>query len=922
MVKWMVNSEWWKVRHVTIHFTIHHPLFTNNPKGITMLIPLSWLREYVEITLSTDELERRLTMAGLEVESVKKVGDWWAPDLIIVGEVIAVHPHPDADRLVLVDIEYGGAEPECVVTGAPNLYQFKGMSKAEGTFSTTKAPFARAGAFLMDAYSDKVPRPKKKLKPSKIRGIKSSGMVCSELELGLSEEHEGILLLPDDAPVGIPLSDYLGDEVMELELTPDMARCLNMIGIAREVAALTGGACHSPADKVETSGDDQASDYFDVRIDEPKLCNRYVGLLIRDVEIGPSPKWMQERLLRAGQRPINNIVDITNYVMLEWGQPLHAFDYDVLVQRAQRASQIGQSGKLPTIIVRRAKANSKFRTLDNQERSMDDSMLMIADTAGDIAVAGVMGGFESEVSDQTRNVLLEAATFEGINNRRTAMKLRMMSEASHRFARGIPATLNPIAARRAAELMRLHAGGRVVPGMVDAYPVAQQEQVVYTSATNMERILGLSVTLDEAAQALKKLDFQVARVDRIPTSASTDSTFALQMKDDEPFLECTVPWHRLDVRYPADLIEEVARMIGYEEVGTTLINDVLPAQRRNYTLEMEERIRDVLAGIGLQETINHPLTTVENHLKLLTSSDASTNEKSFVQSQSPGFDADEVEGYITVTNPVSQERRSMRRSMLVSVMENLSYNLRFSQRLATFEIGRIYLPDEGDTLLPLEERRLSISLTGPRQIDSYYSSGGVAGDVSENEMDFFDLKGIIESLLDALEFAHTDLEFIPKPNTGTYGSRCAEIRLRSESLGLMGEIHPQVANAYVLPASRICTADLRIAPLVKQDWSVEPMQPISNYPPVVEDLAFEVAESVTVRQLEDALREAGGEILTAVDLFDIYRGDPIPAAHKSMAYRLTYQSTKRSLSEKEVTKLRQRIIRHIEKVTGGKLRGE
>ncbi|MBV7335401.1 phenylalanine--tRNA ligase subunit beta [Chloroflexi bacterium TSY] len=896
-----------------------------------MLIPLSWLREYVEITLTTDELERRLTMAGLEVESSTKVGDWWDPDLIVVGEVIAVHPHPDADRLVLVDVDYGGTEPERVVTGAPNLYQFKGMSKAEGTLSTTKAPFARAGAFLMDAYSDKVPRPKKKLKPSKIRGVKSSGMICSELELGLSEEHEGILLLPDDAPIGVPLREYLGDDVLELELTPDMARCLNLIGVAREVAALTGGTLHLPADEVETSGDDQASDYFDVRIDEPELSNRYVGLLIQGVEIGPSPKWLQDRLLRAGQRPINNIVDITNYVMLEWGQPLHAFDYDILVQRARQATQTEQTSaqteELPTIIVRRARANTKFTTLDGEERLLDDSMLMIADTGGDIALAGVMGGLESEVSDQTHNVLLEAATFEGINNRRTAMKLRMTSEASHLFARGIPATLNPIAARRAAELMRLYAGGRVVPGMVDAYPVEQQEQFAYTSATDIERILGLSVSLDQAAQALEKLDFQVARVDRLSESVSTDATFALQMKNNEPLLKCTAPWHRLDVRYPADLIEEVARVIGYEEVGTTLINDVLPAQRRNYILETEERIRDILAGIGLQETINHPLTTVENHLKLLTSSGVSTtgismNEKSFTQSHSVSLDADEVEGYITVTNPVSQERRSMRRSMLVSVMENLAYNLRFRQRLATFEIGRIYLPDEGESLLPLEERRLSISLTGPRQLDCYYTGDSIAGDVSGNEMDFFDLKGIIETLFDALEFVHTDLEFIPKPDTGTYGSRCAEIRLRGESVGLMGEIHPQVANAYALPASRICTADLRIGPLVKEDWSVEPMQPISNYPPVVEDLAFEVAESVTVRQVEDALRKAGGEILTAVDLFDIYRGDPIPDAHKSMAYRLTYQSPKRSLSEKEVAKLRQRIIRHIEKVTGGKLRGE
>ncbi|MCB0142117.1 MAG: phenylalanine--tRNA ligase subunit beta, partial [Caldilineaceae bacterium] len=304
-----------------------------------MLIPLSWLKEFVDIPISTEQLAERLTLAGMEVDAIQKVGDWWDPETIVVGEVAAVLPHPDADRLVLIDVDYGAAETERVVTGAPNLFQYKGQSRADGSLPVLKAPFAREGSVLLDAYTDERPRPFKKLKASKIRGVRSAGMVCSERELGLSDEHEGILLLPTDAPTGMPLRTYLGEDVLSLDLTPDMARCLNVMGVAREVAALTGGELHLPAGNVQTSGDDTAAAYVDVRIDDPDLCHRYTGILIRDVQISPSPRWMQDRLNRAGMRPINNVVDITNYIMLEYGQPLHAFDYDILVERAKRVGE-------------------------------------------------------------------------------------------------------------------------------------------------------------------------------------------------------------------------------------------------------------------------------------------------------------------------------------------------------------------------------------------------------------------------------------------------------------------------------------------------------------------------------------------------------------------------------------------------------
>lgn len=859
-----------------------------------MLVPISWLKEYVELKLSTAELVQRLTLAGLEIASVHQVGDWWDPTTLVVGQVQAVLSHPDADRLVLVDVDYGGDEPQRVVTGAPNLYAYREAT----SLPTLKVAFAREGAVLVDAYSDQRPRPKKQLKASKIRGVRSAGMVCSERELGISEEHDGIILLPEDAPVGLPLRDYLGDEVLEVELTPDMARCLSVIGIAREVAALTDAPLCLPPDEWQPAGDDQASDYVQVKINDPALCNRYTAILIKDVQIGPSPRWLQERLTKAGMRPINNIVDITNYVMLEWGQPLHAFDYDILVQRAQRVGD-----KIPTIIVQRAQAGEKFTTLDDVQRTLDDSMLMITDTAGSIALAGVMGGQESEVSATTHNVLLEAATFEGINNRRTASQLRLPSEASYRFARGVPATLNPIAARHAAELMRRYAGGRIVPGIVDTYPVTQPTRLVYTTASDTRRLLGMEVTQEAIVNALHRLDFAAKLVDTVAADAPAEATFALHRLPNEPLVEAVAPWHRLDVAIPADLTEEVARIIGYEHVGTTLIDDVLPTQRRNNVFETEELARDLLLGIGLQEIINHALTSPENHDKL---------QAPYITTVPTA----EATPYVTLINPIMPERRVMRRSLIVSTVENLARNLRHTARLATFEVGRVYLPEAGDGVLPQEDRRICLALTGPRRAANIHGDSGAA-----EEMDFFDLKGVVELLLHRLGYSANRTEYRAKPDTGVFGPRCAEVLVDGKSVGLLGEIHPQVRAAFGLAENRVNVAELRLQPLLKPQWELQPMQPISTYPPVVEDLAFEVSEEVTAHQVQQAIRQGGDERLVAIELFDIYRGEPLPVGHKSMAYRLTYQSLQRGLNEKEVNHLRQRIIKTVEGATGAKLRG-
>ncbi|RMF34668.1 MAG: phenylalanine--tRNA ligase subunit beta, partial [Chloroflexi bacterium] len=432
-----------------------------------MRVPLSWLKEYVDVTLSLEDLAERLTLAGLEVARIEYLGLpgaelVWDRERVLVGEIVEIRPHPNADRLVLAVVNYGADQHETVVTGAPNLFPYRGRSDLH-----LKVAFAMEGARLYDGYAEE-PRIKK-LKKTKIRGVPSRAMVCSEKELGLGDDHTGILILPDDAPVGTPLADYLGDAVLDLDLTPNLARCFSIIGVAREVAALTDQQVRYPSLEVLTEGR-PAAEQVRIEIEDPALCPRYIGMVIRDVTIRPAPFWVQHRLRLAGMRPINNVVDVTNYVMLEWGQPLHAFDYDRLAERA--------GGEVPTILIRPARPGERITTLDGVERELTPDDLLITDTAGPIAIAGVMGGAETEVTETTRHILLESANFHFISIRRTSKRLRLPSESSARFGRGVHPAMAERGARRAAELMRRWGDGRVAPGMVDAYPAPPAPVVV------------------------------------------------------------------------------------------------------------------------------------------------------------------------------------------------------------------------------------------------------------------------------------------------------------------------------------------------------------------------------------------------------------------------------------------------------------
>ncbi|HOG46014.1 MAG TPA: phenylalanine--tRNA ligase subunit beta, partial [Anaerolineae bacterium] len=682
-----------------------------------MRVPISWLKEYVDITIPVEELADRLTLAGLEVERIEYIGRApehdrlqvghatprqeqietgrlaWDRDKVLVGEVLEVRPHPNADRLVLATVAYGAAEPMTVVTGAPNLKPgMKGVRVA----------FGIAGARLFDGHA--AGRQLMTLRPGRIRGIESAGMVLSEKELGISEEHEGIMELPADAPVGVPLVDYLGDIVLDIELTPNLGHALSITGIAREVAALTGQTLRLPAPRQEAAGA-PAAGQATVEIADPDLCPRYIAAIIRGVEIGPSPFWIQRRLAMAGMRPINNVVDITNYVMLELGQPLHAFDLDLLRPTAP--------GGTPAIIVRRAHPGEKMITLDGIERTFDGQMLLITDGGGPVAIAGVMGGLESEVTPQTRNILLEAANFDYLSVRRTSQTLKLSSEAATRFGRGLDPELPPLGALRASELLREHAHGQVARGLIDAYPAPPERPVIDLAPADVERLLGVAVPAERIQEMLESLGFGVA--------ASGRGTLAV-----------TVPTHRRDVRLSADLVEEVGRIYGYDNLPNTLMREEMPPQRRNLPQVMVEHTRDVLVGCGLQEIITYSMTSLDSVARL----------------SAPGAPPPDPAAYIHIANPLSHERNVLRQTLADAMLQTIGATLRVAGRALLFEIAHVYLPQPGERL-PAEPRRLAIGLAGPRAERAWGCDPGRGG-VTPPLLDFFDLKGIAEALLNRL----------------------------------------------------------------------------------------------------------------------------------------------------------------------------
>jgi len=800
-----------------------------------MKVSLNWLKDYVDINLPPQELAEKLTMIGLEASDVQVIGAQW--NNVFVGRILGIEKHPNADRLLLATIDLG-EETITVVTGAPNL--------KEGQ----KVPFARVGTRLIDGHTGKPA----KLKPANIRGIKSEGMACSEKELGISDRHEGIMVLPEDAPVGMPLSQYLGDTIFDISTTPNRPDCLSIIGIAREVAALTGEKAHIPGVTYIEQGL-PIRDAASVEIADPDLCPRYCASLVTDVKVGPSPQWMQQRILASGMRPISNIVDITNYVMMEYGQPLHAFDYAQIKGRK--------------IIVRRARDNESLYTLDGMKRELNPDMLVIADETEPIALAGVMGGAESEVIESTTSILLESANFNAGSIRRTSMRLGLRSEASARFERSISPELAPIALRRATQLLIELGGGKAAGGIIDVYPGKREDKPILLPRERVGRILGVEIETERIKEVLNTLEFNCE-----PAGTSGD-------------LMVTIPYWRTDIRLADDLIEEVARIIGYDEIPTAMLSGEIPEQMPSPLLSLKETVRDLLVGCGMQEIITYSLV-----------SKATLDKIDPQQTLGPP---------LRTANPMTMEQEYLRTTLRAGLLSTFSANERHEENgIKLFEAGRIYLPREND--LPDEREMLAGILGGPR-LDRSWLSG-------EETLDFFDAKGILETLFDRL---HIEATFEPAEDSILVPGRSAGVVIERQKLGVLGEVHPKTAALFDISTQPVIIFEIDLAKMLSFTGTVSRYQPLPRFPAIDRDLALVVDAGIPASQIYNIIRSF--PLVSQIKLFDVYSGKQVPEGKKSLAFSIRYRSPQRTLTDEEVDRTQQKILERLQHEAGAALRG-
>ena len=808
-----------------------------------MKVPFNWLKEYVDLDVTPQELAQRMTMAGLEAEQIDYIGDTW--DNVFVAEVEKVEPHPDADRLVLATAS-AGEHRLTVVTGAPNI--------AEGQ----KVALALAGARLIDAYADE-PR-LKTLKPGKIRGILSEGMVCSEKELGLSDEHEGIMVLPDDAPVGAPLADYLGDAVIEFEITPNLVHAFSMVGIAREASAVLDAPIRLP----ELASLDTVPQRDDlVTIEAPDLNARYIGIVIDGVNVEPSPTWMSQHLTRAGVRPVNNLVDITNYVLLEMGQPLHAFDL----------SQIG-TGR---IVTRRATAGETIETLDHRTREVDQDVLLITDGERPLAVAGVMGGVDSEVTDDTTSILLESATFDMVNIRHTSRKLKLRTDASVRFERGIDPDLALTAARRAVQLILDLCPGATVREYDDTYPNPVAPRSVTMPLSRIKRVLGIEIPRDTVTSVLTRLD--------------------LQPVIDGDSLTVTVPTWRSDISIPEDVVEEVARIVGYSELPATLPTGETAAVERDPMFLLQQRVRTLLAAGGMWEGRSYA-TLSDEEIEQWSSGESVALTANIAR-----------DALVRLLNPVNAERPVLRPAILPSLLPAVTENLKHQESVRLFEIAHVFWGN-GEGELPNEPPHVAGIVAGRRhELDRFAPSSP--------EMDFWDAKGVVDALAQRLGVS---LAFAPVQHPAFHPGRAATVTAKGERIGIVGEIHPSLAAAHGIE-TRVAGFEIDLAALSATLPDARGVQVKADpYLPVQQDFSMVVDAATPAATVQEALLRGAGPLATDVTLFDIYEGESIGEGMKSLTFRVTFTAPDRALTDKELEKVRKKIEKTLERNAGATLR--
>ena len=802
-----------------------------------MLVSLKWLKDYVDVDVTVAELAERLTMAGLEVDAVSVK----APEFrgVQVARILSVRPHPDADRLTLCDVVTGqGAFP--VVCGAPNVR------------AGAVVPLALVGATLPGGLT---------IKRSKIRGQVSEGMLCSEEELGIGADASGIMILPSDLPLGAELSEALRleDAVLDISITPNRSDCLSIVGVAREWAAIAGKPLRYPCTDVG-EGDEDIRAVSSVSILDPDLCPRYTARIIRNCRIEPSPLWIRQRLEAVGLRPINNIVDVTNFVMMELGQPLHAFDFRYL-----------EEGR---IVVRRAKEGERFVSLDGKERMLRAGTLLICDGVKPVAIGGVMGGLNSEVQPDTETILLESAYFNPASIRKTSRELAMGTDAAFRFERGIDPEGVVRALNRAARLIAEVSGGTPCRGVIDAYP--QKVRTAERIPLRMKRIsdlLGISVPADDAARILEGLEMKVERAG-------------------EGRMEVTPPTCRIDITREIDLVEEIIRLYGYDRVPATLPQISAGAGISDARQSVERRLREIMTGAGYTEVINYSfiLPQAVDQLGLAP--------------------ADERRNLVAIRNPLTEEQAVLRTTMAYSLLLNARKNAdsgRFHMKI--FELGKTFIR-RGEGQLPREQNRMACLITGLRYEDRWNSQGLQA--------DFYDLKGCIETILEALRIPSPEFRSGIQEAMLHPGKSCGVFSAQQQ-IGFLGEIHPELRTRLDLTgAILVCELDLDcLAALGSARVS---FRALPRFPASSRDVAFLVPRTMEAGEALAPAEAAGEELLEKVHIFDVYEGQSLPAGMKSLGLRFSYRCADRTLTDDEVNEVHARIVRKVVQATGGSVR--
>ena len=821
-----------------------------------MRVPLSWLAEFVDLDLTPEQLAERLTLLGMEVKGIERWGADW--NSVVTGQLLTVEKHPRADRLSLTTVTLGdGSEPLSIVCGATNI--------APGQ----RIPVALPGAVLPG---------NRRIERAEKMGVVSNGMLCSGTELNLTADSDGILILPSDTPLGVPLADLFGDVVLDVDVKPNRGDALSILGLAREVAAATRQQVRQPAIHVEEGSGPSTAERLAVNVQDAALCTRFVGRWVSGVKVGPSPDHIQMRLLAAGQRPISNVVDASNYVMLELGKPIHTFD--------AASVHAGPDGR-PTIVVRRAHEGEQHETLDHVVRTLSAETLLIADAEGPLGIAGVMGGANSEVTDATTDVVVESAIFDAVSIRRTAQRLALRSEASSRFEKGQETRLARLGADRTAQLLHEWAGGIIAKGSIDTAPVEPERSRVAFRPARINKLLGTDLTTGDLRDLLGRVGVETEQ-------AGTGERVVVALKPDvltvdpgaEPALTALVPTWRRDIAIEADVAEEVARVRGYELVPSVTPDTAMPVFRPS-PLEVRNLVRETLAGVGLTEVVTTALVSPKHIETFVFQRDV----PSLGDEDQPGGEP------IGVGNPLSRDHSVLRRNLLGSVLDVVGVNLRHgTPDVAVFEIGKGYART-GTT--PREWWRIGFALTGSMEPAAWNRAARPA--------DIDDAKGIIELLAHRLGFGRPTYETEANEPL-LHPGRAARAVVDGKLHAIVGELHPSVVDAWELRTQgRVIVAEVALAGLAEGALAPERAASVGRFPEVERDLAVVTDNAVTSADVETAIRASAGSLLLDVRLFDIYRGTPLAANEKSLAFRVRLGAD-RTLTEAEVDAARAAIV--------------